>query len=164
LSIIKLAGQAADFSEDPNITILNILKNGWPAGGASGDAELKIHSVTNPTGVLIGTAWWSGSPYYQVHVRPVDEDVKLKTLGYSRWRYFDSHDVHIFAKGGSGKDKLWKLEKEVMKQLMLKVEAPGTGISWMSVDGPREVPEEDVRSEVYHSVTHVVLCYHKIRE
>jgi hypothetical protein len=93
----------------------------------------------------------------------VKENVKIANLGANRWVYRDLHDVHIFAKGENGKDKLWKLEKEVMNQLLLKANAPGTGISWMDVDGPREVPDEDAQSDIYHAVILVSLFYHKIK-
>ena len=160
---IRVAGQGTDFATDPNIVILNLLKDNWPAGGAAGDTELQIHSVSNPTGVKIATGWWDGNPYYQIHVRPTDHDVQTQVLGANRWRYHDRHDVHIFAKGNNAKDKRWKLEKEVLQQLHLKENAPGTGLSWMQVDGPQELPEEDARSEVAHSVVRVTLYYHKVR-
>ena len=163
---IVVAGQSTDFTEDPNISIMNLLKNNWPLTGAQGDPDLQLFdSATNRSGVKVGTSWWDAQTFFQVHVRPMAQVVRTKTLGAQRWQYKDFHQIHIFAKGNNAKDKRWKMEQEVMRILHLNEANPATGILYMKLrdDGPRQVPEEDTESEVEHSLLTVQLYYHKIR-
>ena len=110
--------------------------------------------------IKIGTTWWDGNTFYQIHTKPLTSVVK--PLG-NQWEYRDTHQLHIFAKGNSGKDKKWKMEKEVMRILIEKATAIGTtGIQWGWPTGPIEVPEQDPRSEVVHSIVEVTLYFHKL--
>lgn len=161
---LVVAGQAADFSTHPNITLMNILSDNWPSGGAAGDEVLKKFHITNvPQGVKIGTEYWDGSTFMQIAVRQGEIVTNTKVIGSTRWSYEDRHEVHIFTKGGSGIDRLWKLGKECMKWLKIYERTPGTGISFMKSSGPKDVTTpEDRRSNQYHAVIYVSLYYDKV--
>ena len=161
---INVAGQVSDFLTDPNVILLDLLKDNWPAGGASGDAELKKFDITTePAGVFFGTGWYTANHDYEIHVRPLANTAKTKTLGAQRWEFTDSHDVHIFARGNSGKDKLWKLEKECMKQILLKQANPHAFIPILYPEAPKRIPIEDDDMQLYHSVITVEFRYQKVK-
>lgn len=164
MSTVNVAGQSTDFTTDPNIILHDILKDNWPAGGASGDAELKKFDIdTNRSGVFFGTGWYATEHDYEIHVRPLATTVKTKTLGAQRWEYTDSHDIHIFARGNNGKDKLWKLEKEVLKQILLKQAQPHAFIPILYPTGPQRIPVDDDDMQLYHSVITVEFKYQKVK-
>ena len=162
---LKVAGESSDFTVDPNISLLNLLKNNWPIGGASGDSDLVAMVQAGDgtlSGVKFGTAWFSANPYYQIHVRPSTVNQKPRTLGGTRFAYHDYHQIHVFAKGSNAKDKRWKMEKEIENILNTRVGNPITGVSFSVVDGPVNLPEEDPMSKVEHSRYNVLLYYHKV--
>jgi len=167
---IIVAGQTADFQTDVNITIMNALKNGWPAAGAQGDSELQLFDASlNPSGVKIGTTWWDGQTFFQVHVTPLLVSIDPNVLGSTRWGYTDRHYVHIFAKGKNMRDKKWKLEKEVAQQIMLIRAGPAPGICWWDISDFREAPEPaseatDWKPELVHSVAIVTVHYEKVKQ
>jgi hypothetical protein len=144
---------------------MNLLKNNWPVGGASGDPDLGVMVQAGDgtlSGVKFGTSWWSENPYYQIHVKPASVSQKPKVLGANRFEYLDLHDIHVFAKGNNAKDTIWKMQKEIENILNTRVANSITGISFLKVDGPVNLPEEDPMSKVEHSRYRVLLYYHKI--
>lgn len=161
---LKVAGQTTDFTADPNKSLKDILLNNWPPGGASGDADLKIFDInTAPQGVKILTKWYDGSTFFEVAVLPAIVVQKIKTLGAQRFEYRDFHDIHVFAKGNNGKDKRWKMEKEIENIINTRVPNPITGVSFMGiVDGPVLLPNEDPQDDMSHSKYTVYLYYHKV--
>lgn len=161
---IQVAGLGADFTQDPNITLQNLLKDNWSATGASGDADLKKFDITtDPRGVKFLTSWWDGTTWYQVVTRPITKNTQTKTLGASRWEVNSFHQVHVFAKGNSAKDKRWKLEREVRKILQLNQGTTSSGVQMFILNNFRQVPEDDPSSDIQHSMAEVLLFYHEVK-
>ena len=84
---------------------------------------------------------------------------KPGTLGGTRFAYSDYHQIHIFAKGSNGKDKRWKMEKDVENILQIRLANPFAGVAFMEIKGPVNSPEEDPTSKVEHSRYDVLLYY-----
>lgn len=95
-------------------------------------------------------------------MRPSTVSQRPRTLGGTRFAYHDYHQIHVFAKGNSAKDKKWKMEKEIENILNTRVANPISGVSFDVVDGPVNLPEEDPMSQVEHSRYAVLLYYHKV--
>lgn len=164
--IVPGLSPASDFTTDPNITIQQLLQNNWSLTGAGGDSDLELYDVNlNPSGVKIGTGWYDESTFYQVHVRPFTRLTPRATIGSKpRMNYSDKRQVHIFAKGnpyGSGKDKLWKLEKEVERIVWSNNSSPGNGIQWMGIVSFTPLFEQDPKETVFHSLALLSLFYQK---
>ena len=144
---------------------MQLLKNNWPLGGASGDSDLVVMTQAGDgtlSGVKFGTSWFSENPYYQIHVMLGRVEQKPRILGGTRFSYSDYHQIHVFAKGNNAKDKRWKMEKEVENILQTRVANPFAGVSFMEINGPVNLPEEDPMSKVEHSRYDVLLYYHKV--
>ena len=54
------------------------------------------------------------------------------------------------------------MEKEVENILQGRVANPFAGVSFMEINGPDNLPEEDPMSKVEHSRYDVLLYYHKV--
>lgn len=154
------AGQTTDFDKDPNISLMELLRDNWdiPVGSLSPNTPVKEE-------LKFGTTWETNTKsWYSIHVRREPNDVIPKIIGFKRFRHKDNHDVHLFARGKGGKDKLWKMELEVSRILALKARAPFTGISWLIWTGPRQAAQnrEDRLQDIFHSIFSVELNYDKI--
>ena len=160
-----VSGQSTDFTTDPNISLMQLIRDNWnvPAGSLPADCP-------NQHDIRFGTGWWTGHGYYQIHVKQGTIDSSVKTLGMQRFKYFDKHDIHIFAKGGrpqdgdrvSGKDRKWRMELELSRILAIKAATPITGVSFLRWSGPTEVANpEDHKQDIFHSLFTVELYYEK---
>lgn len=157
-----VAGQESDFTTDPNIYLLNMLKSKWSADGVDGDRDLRVMDADG-NGVRFATDWFNSRSWYQIIVKPSSRSMSKITLG-SRG-YFECrsyHTIHLFAKGRSARDKIWKMEKEVERIIAESmVDMPG-GIQLLLLEDFRRLTAEDPASDLEHSVATVLLRYYKV--
>jgi len=139
---------------------MELIRDNWdvPPGSLADKTPVKEE-------IKINTSWVSDTKsWFSIHVRREPNDVIPRIIGFGRFRHKDNHDVHLFARGKSGKDKLWKMELEVSRILALNSKAPFTGISWLKWTGPRQAAQnrEDRLQDIFHSIFSVELNYDKV--
>lgn len=157
-----VAGQESDFNIDPNIHLLNLLKSRWNINGADGDPDLKIMDE-HGHGVRFATDWFNARTWYQVIIKPLSRNISKVTLGSKGYfEYRSHHTIHIFAKGRSARDKIWKLEKEVERIIAESIVYIQDGIQLVLLEDFNRLPVEDPAGDVEHSIADVVLRYYKV--
>ncbi len=161
---LHIAGRNKDFSIDPNVHLLNILKNNWNINGADNDPDLKVSDETSNTtnGVRFSMDWFNGSSWYQIVVKHLNTIINKITLGSKGYFEYNSyHAIHIFAKGKNALDKIWKLEKEIERILALNMINMPEGIQLVLLQDFKRLPNEDAYESIEHSIATVILRYYK---
>lgn len=155
-----VAGQESDFTTDPNIHLLNLIKGRWNVNGADDDPDLKVMDA-HGYGVRFATDWFNSRVWYQIIVKPLSKSMNKITLGSKGYfEYRSHHAIHIFAKGRSARDKIWKLEKEVERIMAESMIDMSEGIQLVLLEDFRRLPVEDPAGDIEHSMANVVLrCY-----
>ncbi|MEM3034646.1 MAG: hypothetical protein QXL23_03315 [Candidatus Nitrosocaldus sp.] len=157
-----VVGQESDFNTDPNIHLLNLLRNRWSVNGADNDPDLKVMN-THGHGVRFATDWFNARVWYQIIVKPLSRNMSKVTLGSKGYFECRSHHIiHIFAKGRSARDKIWKLEKEVERIIAESMVDMQDSIQLVLLEDFRRLPVEDPAGDVEHSIANVVLRYYKV--
>lgn len=161
---LRIAGRNNDFSIDPNIHLLNILKSNWNINGADNDPDLKVNDeITGTTnGIRFSVDWFNGSSWYQIIVKHLNTIINKITLGSKGYFEYNSyHAIHIFAKGKNASDKIWKLEKEIERILALNMINMPEGIQLVLLQDFKRLPKEDAYESIEHSIATVILRYYK---
>jgi hypothetical protein len=163
---LHIAGRDSDFITDPNIHLLNMLKNNWNPNGADNDSELKVLDEANnasTTGVRFSVDWFNGSSWYQIIVKHLNTTINKITLGSKGYLEHNSyHAIHIFAKGKNALDKIWKLEKEIERILALNMLNMPEGIQLALLQDFKRLSKEDAYESIEHSIATVILRYYKV--
>lgn len=118
---LRVAGQASDFTTDPNIILLNYIKDTsyWTNAESEAPNNNLVNFATNFGGGTFGDSVASNmAKVNHVIVRPTTTRIARATIGNNRYRYNDFHDIFIISTGPSCLDKLWKMEKKVLNRLV----------------------------------------------
>ena len=152
-------GKTEDFGTDPNILLLNLIKGSWNASGAGGDPLLTVADKK----VRIATRSDNYIESYQIIIRPLGAEIKTVTTGGNRDKYIDRYRIEVLAKGQNGRDKMWKMAKEVQRIINInKNGLKSSGIRFIMLTQIVELPVENSNQEWYRTVMTCTLHYHKV--